>query len=220
MEAMAIGIAGVSVWPGRAVPAQAPGPSGASDERSLVAHAKDGDHRAFEHLHALHAGSVYGFVRMRVGDTDVAEEITQEVFVAAYRSLGRFEWQGSMAPWLLRIARNQVANHWRSTKRRPQLVRLPAEDDPDESMPEITEDDERMHAPDDFVLDLGEGQLDRALRQLTDLQQQVVALRFGAEMSLQETADVMGRSVNAVKNLQHKALGALRRQLHLMGAER
>jgi RNA polymerase sigma-70 factor (ECF subfamily) len=55
------------------------------------------------------------------------------------------------------------------------------------------------------------------MRHLTELQQQVVALRFGAGMSLQETADIMGRSVNAIKNLQHKALGALRRHLEPMG---
>ena len=217
---MVVRMAGVSVWPGRAIRAQAGGRKGAADERALVARAQDGDHGAFEMLYELHAAAVYAFIRLRVGDVDVAQEITQDVFVAAYRGLDRFEWQAGLAPWLMRIARNQVANHWRTTSRRPQLIRLPGEDDPDEAMPEIGDPiDAALQVPDEMVLDVTEGHLQLAIQQLTELQQQVVALRFGAELSLQETADIMGRSVNAVKNLQHKALGALKRHLQPMGAE-
>lgn len=206
------------MWPGRVAPAKAERRVGAQpDERALVEHAQGGDHDAFAALYKLHADSVHAFIRLRVGDADLAQEITQDVFVAAYRALGRFEWQGSMAPWLMRIARNQMANHWRKVKRRPQSVRLPGEDDPEETMPEITAEDASLHAPDEYVLDLTGQQIQRAMRHLTELQQQVVALRFGAGMSLQETADIMGRSVNAIKNLQHKALGALRRHLEPMG---
>ena len=57
------------------------------------------------------------------------------------------------------------------------------------------------------------GQVERAVAHLTELQRQVVALRFGAGLSLTETAEILRRSENAIKNLQHNALVALRRRL-------
>ena len=60
-------------------------------------------------------------------------------------------------------------------------------------------------------------QVQAALTKLTALQQEVIALRFGSELSIDETAQVMGKSQGAVKNLQHKALVALRAQLGAAG---
>jgi RNA polymerase sigma-70 factor (ECF subfamily) len=189
------------------------------EERQWVVAAQAGDHRAFESLYSLYASSVFSFVKMRVNDTGLAEELTQEIFVRAYRGLPRFEWQGSLGPWIMRIARNQIANHWRSVSRRPDSVKLPSEDDPDENMPEIAAWERQYETIDRLVLDASSDRVMEAMSELTDLQQQVLALRFGSEMSLKDTAEIMGRSINAVKNLQHKALGALRRSLEPEGIE-
>lgn len=179
-------------------------------ERRLVERAQAGDEAAFGALYQRHVDNVYGYVRLQVRDASLAQDLTQDVFVNAFRGLAGFEWQGSLAPWLTRIAQNVVANHWRRQRRQPAWTRLPGEDDPDETLPEIAVPDEALER---FVLDVSTEQILDAMAKLTELQQQVIALRFGAGLPLLETAEMMGRSVAAVKNLQFKALGALRRQL-------
>ena len=179
-------------------------------ERQLVERAQRGDRAAFGELYERYADDVYAYVLMQVRDSNVALELTQEAFISAMRGIGRFRWQGSFAPWLLRIAHNQVANFWRSRSREPSLVRLPADDAAEDALPELAMEQSTL---DEFVLDVSPGQLTQAYGQLSVPQRQVIALRFGAGLSLLETAEAMGRTVGAVKNLQYKALGALRRHL-------
>lgn len=179
-------------------------------ERALVEQAAAGDSAAFGALYRHYLDDVYAYIKLRVRDVDLAEDLTQDVFMNAFRGIPRLRWQGSLAPWLLRIAHNRVANHWRSLGRSPDLVVLPAEDDPDEPRPELAAEG-REGARSDALL--AGAAVERSIRRLTELQQQVIALRFGAGLSLSETANVMGRSTNAVKNLQHNALASLRRQL-------
>jgi RNA polymerase sigma-70 factor (ECF subfamily) len=153
---------------------------------------------------------VYAYIALRVRDSALADDLTQDVFVSAWRSLAGFQWQGSLAPWLMRIAHNRIANHWRTQGRRPEQVSLPSGDDPDDPRPEFADAESPS---DDASLGLGSADLSRAMERLTDLQRQVIALRFGAGLSLAETADMLQRTQNAVKNLQHNALANLRRHL-------
>jgi RNA polymerase sigma-70 factor (ECF subfamily) len=185
-------------------------------ELRLIKRAQQGDSQAFGLLYQRNVDRVYSFVLFRVRDTALAEDLTQDVFFQAMRALEAFDWRGSVAPWLLRIARNTVIDHWRRTARRPERTMSALEGDGDD------EDDRRLDrlvADDDQASELGaELALDReriakAAALLTDLQQQVVALRFAAELSIKETADVMGKSEGAIKNLQHHALRSLKRSL-------
>jgi RNA polymerase sigma-70 factor (ECF subfamily) len=179
-------------------------------ERQLVERAAGGDRAAFGQLYQHYIDDVYAYVQLRVRDVALAEDLTQDVFVSVFKALPRFRWQGSFAPWLLRCAHNRVVNHWRSQGRRPELVSLPMEGDEEASGPELAGDLEPLELVD---IRLSTEEVTRAMAQLTDLQQQVIAFRFGAGLTLAETAQAMERSENAVKNLQHNALAALRRQL-------
>ncbi len=184
--------------------------TGAQLERRLVERAQGGDNLAFTQLYQRYVDDVFAYVQMRVRNVAVAEDLTQDIFMNAFRALSTFQWHGSFAPWLLRCAHNRVANHWRTQGRRPDQVALPGEDDTESPTPELAGDDDPFEH---ISLRLGAEQVDAAMMALTDLQQQVIALRFGAGLSLGETADLMDRSQNAVKNLQHNALAALRRRL-------
>lgn len=183
------------------------GPHG---EHALVLRGQAGDRQAFGQLYQNHIEAVYAYIALRVRDAALAEDLTQDVFVSAWRSLAGFRWQGSLAPWLMRIAHNRIANHWRTQGRRPEQVSLPGGDDPDDPRPEFADS---ATPSDDADLGLGSADLSRAMERLTDLQRQVIALRFGAGLSLAETADMLQRTQNAVKNLQHNALANLRRHL-------
>ena len=131
-----------------------------------------------------------------------------------------FDWRGSLAPWLLRIARNAVVDHWRKAARRQERPWSSIEPEGDDELSRL----EKMVAEDEGQSGMARAEqvLDReslikAAEQLTDLQQQVLALRFSAGLSIRETAEVMKRSEGAIKNLQHHALKGLRRQLEQTG---
>lgn len=195
----------------RAIPSGAmAAPIADGGERSLVERAQAGDRAAFGQLYQRHVDAVYAYIALRVRDGALADDLTQDVFLSAWRSLGGFRWQGSLAPWLMRIAHNRIANHWRTQGRRPEQVSLPSGDDPDDPRPEFAAPEPPEQGHD---LGLSSADLSSAMSRLTSLQQQVIALRFGAGLSLAETADLLQRTQNAVKNLQHNALANLRRHL-------
>ena len=192
-------------------------PESGTDERCLVDRAQQGDRAAFGLIYQHYVDRVYSFVHFRVRDDGLAEDLTQEVFIQALRGLGTYDWRGSLAPWLLRIARNTVIDHWRTVARRPERP-LSVVEIGDEEGDETSRIGRLATEEAEVGLAEIEGQLDRAqlidaTARLTDLQQQVIALRFAAGLSIRETAEALGRTEGAVKNLQHHALRAMRRHL-------
>jgi RNA polymerase sigma-70 factor (ECF subfamily) len=169
----------------------------------LVGQAVDGHSEAFVELYWRYAKRVFHYVVIRVESTSAAEDITQEVFFSAYRGLGKLSARAKFAPWLLRIAHNRVLNHRRARDIAPTLdldLAGVVDGGPDEGIDRA----ERAYDAAAVV---------RALAAITALQQQVIALRFIAGLSVAETAEAMGRSISATKNLQHHGLTALRRRL-------
>ena len=188
-------------------------------DRRLVELAVRGEPGAFGQLYQRHVDGVYNYVCFRVRDEALAEDLTQDVFVSALKGIGGLRERHKFGHWLLRIAHNRVLNHWRAETARPEepgwMASTPGGDRGRASTQALmdsraSEEMERRLAVDDVMT---------ASARLTDLQQQVIALRFVSGLSVAETADAMGRSVGAVKNLQHHALAALRRQLPSGGAE-
>lgn len=169
---------------------------------ALVARAKDGDAEAFAGLYDRYVDRVYGYVHRRVRHRQVAEDLTADVFLRAYRGLPRFEWHGvDPAAWLLTIARNRVIDHVRSAPVRLERARDVAPDEPDHG---VDDDPERVTVGRDMTRALGE-----ALEALSPDHREVIELRFVHDCSVAVTAKVMGRSVDATKALQYRALKAL-----------
>lgn len=183
-------------------------------EHELVRRAQRGDSQALGQLYQRHVDRVYSYVLFRVRDEALAEDLTQDVFFQALRSLESFDWRGAVAPWLMRIARNMVIDHWRRTGRRPEWAMSALADDDEDGEDRRME---RLSAEEDDVVEVElfveRERIIQAASRLTELQRQVVALRFASGLSIRETAEVMGKSEGAVKNLQHHALRSLRRVL-------
>lgn len=173
------------------------------ENHELLARAAQLDEQALAELHDLLYPQVYRYVCYRVDDPMLCEDIASEVFLrlldVLQRKTSRIQ---SVRAWLLGTANHLVQDHYRKHYRR-QVDNLDDHDKlPSTHSPEVEAD-----------LAFVRSEIRAALRTLTPDQQHVIALRFSQELSLEETAQIMGKSVNAVKVLQYRAIAALRRQM-------
>lgn len=177
-------------------------------EESLVLACQQGDLSAFTGIYDTHYTRVYRYILVRVGNPAEAEDLAGEVFLRALESISSYKQRGlPFAAWLFRIAHNIVIDHVRRRAKRPTT-------ELDDDLPLLG------NAPDDLVaMGMTMEDVRKAMVALTDNQRQVLALRFGGGLSLAETAEAMGRNENAIKALQHSAVGALRRGMTKMGYE-
>ena len=170
-------------------------------EEELIRAAQKGDRDAFARLYEVHAERVYRYLLGRLGQSADAEDVTAEVFVRAMRALPSYRAKGRpFIAWLFRIAHNQAVNYLKKRARRrevPLLETAAVSDDPEEAA----------------LRQVMLREVSQAMQGLTDLQREVLTLRFGTDLSITETAKAMKRGVEAVKFLQHSALRALRRLL-------
>jgi RNA polymerase sigma-70 factor (ECF subfamily) len=172
------------------------------DEESLVRRAQHRDQEAFAQLYEEYFDGIYRYVVLRIGNEMEAEDVTQQVFLNALRSISSFRWKGvPFSAWLFRIAHNQVVDYLRKKTRQ-------ATESIDESLA-INKSDPRLVVEQRLDIE----QLILATKRLTKAQQEVIALRFVSELSTAQVAKVMGKSEGAVKALQHSAIVALRKAL-------
>jgi RNA polymerase sigma-70 factor (ECF subfamily) len=172
------------------------------DELSLVRRAQQHDEMALTQIYEENFDRIYRYIVLKIGDRTEAEDMTQQVFINVLKSISSYKSKGMpFTSWLYRIAHNQVVDFLRKKSRRT-LVPL------DESMPSMADDPEST-----AVRRIEIERLAVAAKKLTPAQQEVVSLRFAAELSVAEVARVMGRSEGAIKALQHSAIVTLRRVL-------
>lgn len=177
------------------------------DEGRLIRRARQGDAAAFACLYQETVQAIYRYIYLRVNDTQLAEDLTGDVFMRALKAMGSYQEQGKpFVAWLYRIAHARVVDYYRQNDRRP-----------------VESDIESEAIPVSADLDhsLLRRQAAKALReaiaQLTDEQQQVVILRFMEGHSLESAARIMGKNANAIKALQHRALRSLANRLARAG---
>ncbi len=91
----------------------------AQDEEELIARSQRGDVAAFNQLVLHYQQIVYGAVYRMVGNADVAADVTQDAFLAAFRGISSYHGGASFRAWLLRISSNMACDHWRRVKRHP-----------------------------------------------------------------------------------------------------
>ena len=168
-------------------------------ERSLVDRARAMDAAAWDEIYTLHYGAIQRYALFRVADATAADDIAAEVFLEALRGIGKYRYRGiAFRAWLYRIAHNLTADFRRRAASRSERETC------DESALALLPGD-------DFVPGFErQRDIQLAVAQLTDEQQQVVVLRFFEGLSLAETAEATGRNAGAIKSLQHRALERLR----------
>jgi RNA polymerase sigma-70 factor (ECF subfamily) len=174
----------------------------------LVDRAQAGDVGAFGELYDEYSLTVYRYIYARVSSSALAEDLTSETFVRALRALDSFRWQGrDFGAWLVTIARNLVADHFKSGRYRLEVTTGDVLDaDREDRGPE--------GSPESAVVDhITNVALLTAVKQLNPEQQECIVLRFLQGFSVAETAQAMGKNEGAIKALQYRAVRALARLL-------
>jgi len=160
-------------------------------------------------LYESYFDRIYKYIYLRLGDPTEAKDISEHVFVKMIESIDSFKWQGStFASWLYRIAHNEVVDTLRRNSRRPQVPLEPVSD----MIPSERDDPHRIAEQKDFNSDLR-----AAISDLTELQAQVILLKFGSDLSNAEVAAILDRTEGAIKALQYSALQNLQKKLLLKG---
>ena len=173
------------------------------DEQKVVFQACGGDKEAFTQLYECHFDRIYRYVALKIGNRTEAEDMTQQVFIKAYESIGSYKSQGvPFSAWLFRIAHNQMVDYVRKQSKRP-TVPL------DESMPILSNSNPEHEVETKMELE----KVTAASKHLTEAQREVISLRFAGGLSIEETARAMKKSEGAVKALQFSAVRALRKTL-------
>jgi RNA polymerase sigma-70 factor, ECF subfamily len=168
------------------------------DDRSLVDAVLGGDRDAFRLLVEREQVTVFRACLRILGRSHDAEDVAQESFVMAYRALGSYRGDGPLGGWLLRIATRQA---FRRLSQRRETVELSAE------IPHRSDLADPLQAT--LADERGE-MVRRAVATLADPYREVVALRFFAELSLEEIARTTGRPINTVKTHLRRGLERLR----------
>jgi RNA polymerase sigma-70 factor (ECF subfamily) len=173
-----------------------------ADEKTLLERARQLEDGALNEIHQHYYAEIYRYAHYRTGRSEVADDIAGEVFLRLLDALHRGRApQTTLRGWLFGVAGNLVADHFRRAPR------------------ESTELDETFAAPGSASTEaeqrLQAQTVRAALRELTLEQQHALALRFGDGLSVEETAQTMGKTVSAVKVLQFRAVASLKRLLNV-----
>lgn len=183
-----------------------------ADEQRLVRLSRDGDHAAFAELVEAHQVAVFGTALRLVHDREVAADVSNRAFYRAYEHLTSFDQSRPLRPWLVRIAANEALNELRTRRRDTEqtiggeaaaieLEQIVGEPDPADVLPRR----ERSAA------------IRAAVDRLPEAQRVVVVLRYFADLSYADIAEVTQQTVNNVGVILLRARERLRRELEAEG---
>ena len=184
------------------------------DEGELVAGLKRHDPAIIEVLVETHGDRLLRSATLLCGDQSYAEDLVQDVFLEAMQSVHRFRGQASLYTWLHSILLNLTRHHRRDNRRLIYDNDLAAEEEANASLEE---------GPHQADLQSAATELNRALKQLSDVHREVVVLRFFERMKVDEMAHYLGISIGTVKSRLHYGIEQMRKtlppEMNLFGAK-
>lgn len=175
------------------------------EDKELTNKAKQGNAEAFGLLYDKHLNKIYRFIYLKVSNKQIAEDLTQQVFLSAWQNINSYMQQGfPFTSWLYRIARNAVIDHYRTRRSHIGL----------EAISEIADYSDLVG---ELEAKLELGKIKTALASLPADHQDVIVMRFIEELSHQEIAAALDKSEGAVRVLQHRAINSLKKILNING---
>ncbi len=187
-------------------------------EQDLIERIRTGDPRAFKELYESSVTMVYNVCFRMLGNRHDAEDVTQEVFFEAYKSLKRFRFESKLSTWLYRIAVNRSLNHQRKRK----LERwLSLDFDQEEKGVENFHILATKEQDADAVLEKKDTEriVQEAINSLPNQQRIATLLHRYEELSYEEIAKIMNVTVASVESRLHRAKQTLAKKLHMLKKE-
>ena len=181
----------------------------AADELRLIDRCRQGDQGAYRDLVERHMRDVYNLAFSFLQDHDEADDVAQETFVRAHRSLDGFRGEAGLGTWLYRIATNLALDRLRQ-RRRAEARKIPMDDDESRAVTHSSPDTDAMG------IDL---HIERALHTLPTLQRAVIMLRHMDGLSTKQVSDILRCSEGTVKTHLHRGLRKMRRLLRQVKEE-
>ena len=173
-----------------------------NDPKILMQSAKSGDTEAFSQLYELYFTPVFRYIYFRVKNKEEANDLSQTVFFKVFRSLPNFQEKNkSPLAYFFTVARNTVIDYWRAKKE----ISFNDLENVFGQMPDKTDNPLELIKKKEIGWTIR-----RAVKQLTDDQQEVITLKFINEMPNKEIAALLEKTEEAVRQLQCRALKALR----------
>lgn len=170
----------------------------AEDSDALLAEAARSDANAFGELYERYYIRVYRYVYHRVGNASDAEDLTAVIFIKALEALGAFKPRhNGFAPWLFRIARNAVVDHYRRGRKHTQLEGIEQQASGADPVGHVLHNERSAEL---VVL----------MEHLSRDQRDVVLMRYVADLSFTEIAVALGKKEPAVRMLLHRGLRRLK----------
>ena len=170
-------------------------------DRKLVEAIRSGDSSAFEELYRTYLRPIHNFSLRKLGDPTETEDVTQDVFLAVFTGLDRFEGKSELAVWIYGITRNILNNRLR---RRGGVQLISLEKVPPQAAPVNLGPEPRVAARQTL------GCVRHAIEALPRDQRRILELRLEKRLAIRRIAEIMNRSENAVKCSLHRARRTLR----------
>jgi RNA polymerase sigma-70 factor, ECF subfamily len=188
------------------------GPPRTENEASLVRSIAAGDRGAFTVLMRTHNRRLYRLARASLGDHAEAEDAVQDAYLSAYRSIGAFRGESTLSTWLSRLVLNECLGRQRKRLRRENVIPMVSFESTTENVSGIAEEDGER--PEQAA---GRAQmrtiLERKVGELPDVFRTVFVMRSVEELSVEETADMLGLTEETVRSRHFRARGMLRESL-------
>lgn len=187
--------------------------AGQDDDAALMLRVQRGDLGAFEALVEKYRQPVFNFIQRTLHDADETEDLSQQVFVQAWKAAGRYRVASRFSTWLFTIARNLCLNELRRRGRHP-TESLDAPRGPNDVLPERELEDVRgPGVVGEVLLDELEQKIEEALAALPEMQRSAILLFREKDLAYEDIAAILEVSVSATKSLIHRGRETLKRRL-------
>jgi RNA polymerase sigma-70 factor (ECF subfamily) len=170
------------------------------DEIPLLVAAARQDPAAFGRLYDCYVQPIYRYAYSRLGSRHEAEDITSQTFIVAYESLPRYRERGHFAAWLFRIARSKIMDHYRRGRREVSLQAAEGLFEHPDTLGSLIQEEELS-------------KLRSAILNTTEEEQDLIRLRYVADLSFAEMAELLGKREDAVKKSLYRLLARLKSRM-------
>lgn len=172
------------------------------EDREILKKAQKGDHDAFSALYKRYLPQIYRFIFLKTGERELSEDLASQVFLQAWRNIRRFKIRKNpFSSWLYQIARNLVIDFYRANRSIYSLDGKTVIESYDGTEDKIDRDGQREI-------------LNKVIKELPEIQQTVVILRFIEELSDAEISKIIKKREGTVRVIQHRAIQTLKEKIN------